>query len=146
MFLKTHRLTQLTCELLWTTIISVADLVKFWTHKILPKFCLKFRRYFRQYFASFLSNFPAPQKLVEKLYIRCSPIFSFLSKFWNYNFSWNFEYCGQIRKIQYLGLKISQNFPWIIDEIFDAATLTTILKYGTGLCTPFKRRQTLFKY
>jgi len=43
-------------------ITSFAVFVKFWTHEIFPKFCIKFRRNIRQYFASYLNYFPAPQK------------------------------------------------------------------------------------
>jgi len=56
-------ITWMVCELPGPcNLNSVEVLVKFWTHKIFPKFCLKCLRNFRQYFPLFPSYFPAPEK------------------------------------------------------------------------------------
>jgi len=62
-------------------ITSVSALVKFGTHEIFPKFCLKFEQNFSQYFASFLSYFPfpPPQKISGEItYTMLSDIFIFV--------------------------------------------------------------------
>jgi len=73
--------------------------------------------------------FPCPPtKLFDKLHILCSPIFTILSKFWNYQFCPNFEYCGKFsERLNLYGQLCPQNFPWNIDKIFCAATLTTTI-------------------
>jgi len=109
------------------TTISVTVLVKFWTHEIFPKLCIKFWRNFWQYFSFFPELFPCPKIFCwEMTYTMFSDIFifdnilklQFLLKFW---ILWK-----NFGKIQSLG----QNFrktTWNIDKIFDAATLTTII-------------------
>jgi len=73
----------------WNTLWVV---LQFWwifeLTKFFPKFRLKFRQNFLAIFRLRPELFSCPPKtiLVEKWHILCSPIFSFLSKFWNYNY------------------------------------------------------------
>jgi len=98
-------------------IISVAVLMKFWTHNLFPKFCLKFRRNFRQYFASFLSYFPALQKNELRNYIYYILQYYLFFSIFFYFFLRKFEYCGKISKrFNFWGRNFRKTFPEILTK------------------------------